>query len=80
MEILEQSSSTQDNGALQYVYEYELNSTRGRKRIVNAVTIWKSKLYIVNAQHKCEKDACADMDESLVAVLTESVSTFKLTC
>ena len=80
VDILEQSSKSQGNGALQFDYEYELNSTRGRKRIINAVTIWKAKLYIVNAQHKCEKDACTEADEAVLTVLRDSVSTFELTC
>jgi hypothetical protein len=33
-------------GALLYDYEYELDSTRGRKRILNTVTIFDSKLYV----------------------------------
>lgn len=38
-----------------YDFEYDLDSTRGRKRILNTVTIYRSKLYILNAQYKCEK-------------------------
>lgn len=41
--------------ALLYDFEYDLDSTRGRKRILNTVTIYRSKLYILNAQYKCEK-------------------------
>jgi hypothetical protein len=33
-------------GALLYDYEYELDSTRGRKRILNTVTIYDSKLFV----------------------------------
>lgn len=31
-------------------YEYDLDSTRGRKRIFNTVTIVNSKLYILNGK------------------------------
>jgi hypothetical protein len=34
---------------------YELDSTRGRKRILNTVTIYRGRLYIVNAVYKCDK-------------------------
>ncbi len=61
MELLRQSSrhaSTAD--ATLYDYEYEIASTRGTKRILNTVTIWDSKLYILNGAAKCDKDAgCA---------------------
>jgi hypothetical protein len=42
-----------------YCYEYDLESTRGRKRILNVVTIAGSRLYIVNGQVKCGKAAAA---------------------
>mmetsp|Transcript_30453 Transcript_30453/g.77713 ORF Transcript_30453/g.77713 Transcript_30453/m.77713 type:complete len:312 (-) Transcript_30453:203-1138(-) len=42
-------------GALLYCYEYELNSTRGLKRILLSMTVNASRLYILNAQYKCEK-------------------------
>jgi len=48
-------TSAGSTGALLYCYEYELNSTRGLKRILNTVTIYDSRLYILNAQYKCEK-------------------------
>ena len=38
-----------------YDFVYELVSTRGVKRIVNAVSIVKSKLYIVNGTVGCGK-------------------------
>jgi hypothetical protein len=59
-----------------YDYEYELDSTRGRKRILNTVTIVAAKLFIVNAQHKCGKEACRDTDEAAVKVLREIVASF----
>lgn len=47
--------STGGSGALLYCYEYELDSTRGLKRILNTVTIYDSRLYILNGSCKCEK-------------------------
>lgn len=38
------------SGALLYDYEYELESTRGRKRVLNTVAIASAKLYILNGQ------------------------------
>ncbi|KIZ05320.1 PsbP-like protein [Monoraphidium neglectum] len=58
--LLSESQRTGGGGALLYDYEYELSSTRGRKRIVNTVSITGSKLYILNGQFKCEKDGCGD--------------------
>lgn len=56
--IVGESERSGRAGALLYAYEYELSSTRGRKRIVNTVTITGSKLYILNGQYKCDKEAC----------------------
>ncbi|GBF90784.1 psbP domain-containing protein, chloroplastic-like [Raphidocelis subcapitata] len=56
--LVSESSRRGANGALLYDYEYELSSTRGRKRIVNTVSITGSKLYILNGQFKCAKEAC----------------------
>jgi hypothetical protein len=53
--------------AFRYVYEYDLDSTRGRKRILNTVTITGSRLYILNAMYKCEKDDEACNSEAAVA-------------
>ena len=41
-----------------YDFQYELESTRGRKRIANCVTIVNSKLYIVNGNVSCGKEEC----------------------
>lgn len=49
------SSSTPDSaagsgGVLLYVYEYDLDSTRGRKRVLNTLAIARNQLFILNAQ------------------------------
>eukprot|EP00877_Chromochloris_zofingiensis_P011497 jgi/Chrzof1/6600/Cz19g02070.t1_PPD2[v5.2] len=56
VQLLSQSSRTGAAGATLYDYEYELDSTRGLKHIVNTVTITGSRLYILNGTVKCEKE------------------------
>ncbi|MEW5304151.1 MAG: hypothetical protein WDW36_006783 [Sanguina aurantia] len=56
IELVSSSSRTNDIGATLYDYEYEIDSTRGRKRILNTVTIFGSKLFILNAAAKCSKE------------------------
>ncbi|KAG2453834.1 hypothetical protein HYH02_002041 [Chlamydomonas schloesseri] len=63
-------------GAKLYEYEYELDSTRGRKRILNTVTIFNSRLYILNAAFKCEKDACGQESLAGVQLLRQVAATF----
>eukprot|EP00892_Ulva_mutabilis_P006617 jgi/Ulvmu1/4327/UM002_0050.1 len=58
VELLQTETRSLSTGEDAYAYEYELNSTRGRKRVLNVVTISQSKLYIVNAQCKCTEDGC----------------------
>ncbi len=53
--VSQSSRRLPDSNALLYDFEYELDSTRGRKRILNSVTIYDSKLFILNAAYKCEK-------------------------
>ncbi|PNW72184.1 hypothetical protein CHLRE_16g678851v5 [Chlamydomonas reinhardtii] len=63
-------------GAKLYEYEYELDSTRGRKRILNTVTIFNSRLYILNAAYKCEKEACGEESLAGVQLLRRVAATF----
>eukprot|EP00887_Chlorella_sp_A99_P004299 scaffold15.g4299.t1 len=42
-----------------YDYEYELESTRGRKRILSTVAVADAKLYIANGSITCDKETCA---------------------
>lgn len=56
MAMVRQSERSGAGGALLYDYEYELDSTRGRKRILNTVSIYNAKLFILNAVAKCEKE------------------------
>lgn len=43
VQLVSQSSRDGTAGATLYEYEYELDSTRGRKRILNTVTIFNSR-------------------------------------
>ena len=52
--LREATRTSRATGAVFYVYEYDLDSTRGHKRIFDAVTIFKSKLYIMNATFTCD--------------------------
>lgn len=79
MELLRQEIREQDNGVQLYEFEYQLDSTRGLKRILNVVTITSSRLFIVNAQHKCDKGACTEADEDRVRTLQKIASSFRVT-
>lgn len=74
VDLLTSDSLTLTSGDTAYTFEYDLNSTRGRKRILNLVTISKARLYIVNGQCKCV-EACP---EDAVEQLRSIVSSFKL--
>ncbi|KAI8468151.1 MAG: PsbP-domain-containing protein [Monoraphidium minutum] len=60
VKLVSEAQRSGSGGALLYDYEYELSSTRGRKRIVNTVSITGSRLFILNGQFKCDKEACGD--------------------
>jgi hypothetical protein len=56
-----------------YDFVYELDSTRGRKQLVNAVTIVDSKLYIVNGAVGCGKvEACSPDVAAFTALVTRA--------
>lgn len=76
MELLSSGSRTLASGVLLYDYEYELSSTRGRKRVLNSVTISQSKLYIFNGQLKCGKESCSSEDLELVAEMRRIAASF----
>jgi PsbP len=78
VELLQQLTKTDSTGTKLYEFEYELNSTRGRKQILNVVTISDATLYIVNGQHKCGKDACSQEDAAAMKLLRKSANTFLL--
>lgn len=76
VEILSQRSRTgATSGATIYDFEYELESTRGRKRILSTVSIASRKLYIVNASVTCDKASCVGV-EGAAAALREVCASF----
>lgn len=78
VELVSSGTRAGTTGATLYGYEYELDSTRGRKRIFNTVTIWDSKLYILNGQYKCasaDDGGCAE-SEQLGALLRHMAGSF----
>jgi hypothetical protein len=75
VDLLLSESLKLPSGDTAYKFEYDLNSTRGRKRILNLVTISQARLFIVNGQCKCVGDGCA---EDTVTQLRSIVSSFQL--
>ena len=73
--LIQESSRRGKSGTLIYDIEYELNSTRGRKRILSTVGIANKKLFIVNGNFKCSANGCSEQDTS-VATLRQVASTF----
>lgn len=76
LSVFEESSKLGRSGALLYSYDYEISTTRARKRIITAVTIFNSKLFIVTGTCKCPKAACGVEEEGVVASLKECVDSF----
>lgn len=77
MALLTQRERVAAAGVPVYEYEYELDSTRGRKRVLNAVCVWQSKLYILNAVTKCGKEQ-GQCKEDVLATLRGVMGTFEL--
>jgi len=75
--LLYQRERTSPAGAIFYEYGYELDSTRGRKLVQTSVTIENSKLYILNATVKCEKDGCDGFEET-ISKLRETAGSFEV--
>ena len=61
-----------------YDFEYELDSTRGRKRVLDTVTIAARRLYIVNATLSCGKEACDAGAEARAALLRRVVKSLEV--
>lgn len=67
-----------NSGVLAYNFEYELESTRGRKRLLSTVAIADRKLYIVNGVIKCARDSCSKNEEQ-IDLMRSIVHTFLVT-
>lgn len=77
MALLAQRERVATVGVPVYEYEYELDSTRGRKRVLNSVAVQGGKLFILNAVVKCGKEQ-GQCNEDAVAELRAIASTFEL--
>lgn len=64
------------SGVTVYDYEYELDSTRGRKRILSTVAIVNRKLYIVNGTAKCDGDSCGGAAAEAAALMARAADSF----
>mmetsp|Transcript_20086 Transcript_20086/g.60671 ORF Transcript_20086/g.60671 Transcript_20086/m.60671 type:complete len:257 (-) Transcript_20086:232-1002(-) len=64
------------SGVTIYDFEYELDSTRGKKRILNTVAIAGKRLYIVNGAAKCEGGVCDGAAEEAAALMRRAAATF----
>ena len=73
--LISESSRKGKKGTLIYDIEYELDSTRGRKRILSTVAIAQKKLFIVNGNMKCDPAGCNE-DSTDLAVLRQVAGTF----
>ena len=73
--LIRESSRKGKSGTLIYDIEYELDSTRGRKRILSTVGIAEKKLFIVNGNMKCDPAGCNE-DSTELALLRQVAGTF----
>jgi hypothetical protein len=66
-------------GPLTYDFEYELNSTRGRKRIFSTVTVSSGgQLIIVNGNYKCPFKETCDPDNDTVDAVRRATQSLQL--
>lgn len=79
LQMLEKNSRLGEKGALFYTFNYELLSSRGRKRILTSVSIFTKNLFIATATYKCAKTSC-DVDQSKAEIesLKESIDSFDI--
>lgn len=64
------------SGVTIYDFEYELDSTRGRKRVLNSVAISRRQLYIVNGNAKCDKGVCDGAAEAATKLMRQAAASF----
>ena len=55
MNLLSSASRRGENGTLIYSYDYKLDTSRGKKRVISTVAVAGQKLYILNGTVKCSK-------------------------
>ena len=77
MELVRQEARRgAESGVTIYDFEYELDSTRGRKRILSTVAIAGRRLFIVNGAAKCDGGACAGAAEDAAELMRRAAATF----
>lgn len=64
------------SGSLAYDYQYEIQTTRGTKRILSRVCIRNGELFVVNGSISCGKVGKCDIDPPLLDTMSRSVSSF----
>lgn len=75
IEMLQQSATVAPSGTQFYNFDYTISTTRGDKRVISAVGVANSNLYIVNGSIKCSGDQCKE-DSQLLNTVERSVKSF----
>lgn len=66
------------NGIVYYDFEYETNTTRGKKIIICTVTIVNSKLWILNGTIPCKADSSCDRGSKFIDLIRQSALSFQV--
>ena len=73
--LLQQDLRTGGSGTTFYEFDYTVSTTRGDKRILSAVGVANSNLYIVNGSIKCEGASCRE-ETPIVDLVRQSIHSF----
>ena len=65
------------SGITFYTYDYTISTTRGDKRIISAVGLYRNKLYIANGRIACSADTC-DLETDLLQKMRQSIDSFDI--
>ena len=60
--MLATSARRGSSGTLMYTYDYRIDTTRGKKRIISTVAVARQKLFILNGTIKCAGGGLADCE------------------
>jgi len=79
VEMLSQQQCETPFASAVYDFVYEVDSTRGRKEIVNCVAIVNSKLYILNGNVSCGKGTeCGEEEVATVELMKHAANSLKI--
>lgn len=79
VEMLSQQQRETPFASAVYDFVYEVDSTRGRKQIVNCVAIVNSKLYILNGNVSCGKGAaCGEEQVATVQLMKRAAQSLNI--